>query len=205
MVGSGYLYQHISNGALFMKIFLHEVTERESELSFTEKDEWVKAAVLSADEHLEVRPIKPSQRKIDVNLKLQKVDNVYVITGKLKTFVQLVCSRCADTFQYPCAPQFSALFCQEPVLSGVRKNRGFARHAHDEDSDESKDIDITYLSQEFIDLTDVITEQLQLQIPFQPLCRSDCKGICAQCGSDFNVGRCACAKFAPSLFGIQGI
>lgn len=56
------------------------------------------------------------------------------------------------------------------------------------------DLDITYLSEDTIDLKAVLTEQLQLQVPFQPLCREDCKGICFNCGADLNVGRCACAK-----------
>jgi uncharacterized protein len=95
----------------------------------------------------------------------------------------------------------------------VGQNKGFARHAHDFGSDrmaeEGKDLDITYLSQNFIDLSDLLSEQLQLQIPFQPLCRADCKGICVTCGADLNVGRCACAKIPKAspfsvLQSIQG-
>ena len=34
--------------------------------------------------------------------------------------------------------------------------------------------------------------QQQLNIPMKPLCRPDCKGLCAQCGADLNLGACAC-------------
>jgi uncharacterized protein len=82
------------------------------------------------------------------------------------------------------------------------QNKGFARHAHDEASDDAisqgKDLDITYLSNDYVDLSEVLTEHLQLQVPFQPLCREECKGMCSQCGADMNVGRCACAKIANS-------
>lgn len=75
------------------------------------------------------------------------------------------------------------------------QNKGFARHAHDKESAENgQDLDITYLSQDFIELGDVLTEQLQLQVPFQPLCKDSCQGMCTQCGTDLNAGRCACAK-----------
>ena len=78
------------------------------------------------------------------------------------------------------------------------QNQGFARHAHNSDEDEAvlsgQDLDITYLSNDWIDLGDVMTEQLQLQVPFQPLCAESCKGMCTHCGTDLNRGRCACAK-----------
>ena len=47
-------------------------------------------------------------------------------------------------------------------------------------------------------ISDVLTEQLQLSLPFQPLCKADCKGICPTCGTDLNKGRCACEKIAKS-------
>lgn len=203
-----------------MKIYLHEITERETDLDFTQEDEWVKAAVLRVDERLEDARPTPFKRPVSVHFTLRKVDEVYVAEGRVQTAVELVCSRCATSFKYSCQPQFSALFCEDPVMSGIAhlyrpganesgparpmgQNHGFARHAHNPDEDESessfessKDLDITYLSQDHIDLGDVITEQLQLQIPFQPLCNPTCKGMCGQCGADLNAGRCACAKLA---------
>ena len=84
----------------------------------------------------------------------------------------------------------------------VGQNQGHARHAHDESLDdeieEGKDLDITYISEDFINLADVLTEQIQFQVPFQPLCQENCKGMCPQCGADLNVGRCACAKIATA-------
>lgn len=85
----------------------------------------------------------------------------------------------------------------------VGRNKGKARHAHEQEtewkSNESgQDLDITYISEDFIDLADILTEQIQLQIPFQPLCREDCRGMCPQCGADQNHGRCACAKLTKT-------
>jgi len=203
----------------WMKIFLHEITDQETELDFTQADPWVSSAVLRVDEHAEESVKKSKERPVNVHFSLRKVDEVIVINGKIQTFIELVCSRCASLFQKTCNPNFSALFCKDPVMAGVAhlqrqgtdhrepgrpmgQNQGFARHAHNSDDDEAsaegKDLDITYLSHEYIDLGDVLTEQLQLQIPFQPLCKESCKGICSQCGTDLNLGRCACAKIKSS-------
>lgn len=205
-----------------MKIFLHEITDQETELDFTQDDEWVRAAVYAVDERFENSLAKPKKRSIAVHFSLRKVDDVVVISGKIQTSIELLCSRCAKNFQFPCNCNFSALFCKDPAMAGVAhlqtketygnygrdskkdigrpvgQSHGFARHAHnfedDAEGSSGKDLDITYLSHDSIDLRDVLTEQLQLQVPFQPLCKEECKGICPRCGANLNQGNCACAK-----------
>lgn len=201
-----------------MKIYLHEIKEQETELDFTQEDSWAVQAVERVDETFDSgaplprvgKAPKPAARPLSVHFSLRKVDEVVVISGNVSTYINLVCSRCANPFQLNTHPSFSGLFCKDPVMAGVGhlqkegkpagQNKGFARHAHDSGQDdlieEGKDLDITYLSQDYVDLSEVLTEQLQLQVPFQPLCDDDCKGMCSNCGADLNVGRCACAKVA---------
>ena len=213
-----------------MRVFLTEITERDTDLDFTQDEKWVAEAVARVDERFEdgpQAPKQPSQRSIRTHLNLRKVDEVVVVTGDIETSIQRLCSRCATPFDLPAHPTFSALFCRDPEMAGIAhlareakgkgeerheiwrprgQNRGFQRHAHDASLDASygpgaqksnsgeQDIDITYLSEDFIDLGDILSEQLQLRVPFQPLCKESCKGICANCGADLNIGRCACDK-----------
>jgi uncharacterized protein len=191
-----------------MRIFLHELTDIETELDFDQNEAWVKSAVERVDEAGAARKI---ERPMQVHFTMNKVDEVAVIQGDIDTNIRLLCSRCAKPFGLPVNTHFSSLFCKDPVMAGIAhletqqgqlkpagQNKGFARHAHDFEGDKlegvGQDIDITYLSQDFIELGDVLTEQLQLQIPFQPLCEETCQGMCTQCGADLNAGRCACAK-----------
>jgi len=44
-----------------------------------------------------------------------------------------------------------------------------------------------------LDLGPVAREALILALPLAPLCREDCAGLCAVCGSDRNAGDCGCA------------
>jgi len=210
-----------------MKIYLHEIKDVETNLEFTQEEKWVAQAVARVDEQssdltaAEANALarRSTARPVHAELSLRKVDDVVVVSGDINTHLELICSRCAAYYQHPCNIHFSGLFCKDPVMAGVAhlqrsaqheggvakpagQNKGFARHAHDYASDEAmaegKDLDITYLSEDFIDLADVLTEQLQLQVPFQPLCREACKGICSNCGADLNQGRCACAKITTS-------
>ena len=211
-----------------MKIHLHEITDIETELDFTQEEPWVVAAVQAVDESPSellgesgslqaLRPVSANgkaqrTRQVDAHFSLRKVDEVVVVQGNVNTQIELLCSRCANSFRHETHPSFSALFCKDPVMAGVGhlqqkgkpggQNKGFARHAHDESLDtpegESNDLDITYLSTDWIDLQQILTEQLQLQVPFQPLCREECKGMCSNCGADLNVGRCACSKVSST-------
>lgn len=43
-----------------------------------------------------------------------------------------------------------------------------------------------------IDLEPMVRDTLVLGMPFSPLCRPDCLGLCERCGGDRNLGECAC-------------
>jgi uncharacterized protein len=53
----------------------------------------------------------------------------------------------------------------------------------------------------FLDLAPVLREDMFLSAPIRPLCRPDCKGLCSNCGQDWNEGSCNCEKedIAPRL------
>ncbi len=43
-----------------------------------------------------------------------------------------------------------------------------------------------------LDLTSMVRELALLDAPIAPLCKPDCAGLCAICGTDLNTGRCDC-------------
>jgi uncharacterized protein len=46
-----------------------------------------------------------------------------------------------------------------------------------------------------IDLNPDIRDEIILDYPLKPLCRPDCKGLCAKCGKNLNQGKCNCVMF----------
>jgi uncharacterized protein len=46
-----------------------------------------------------------------------------------------------------------------------------------------------------------------MAIPMKPLCREDCRGLCPECGADWNAGDCACekTKVDPRLEVLKGL
>ncbi len=68
------------------------------------------------------------------------------------------------------------------------------------------DIDTFPFDGETLDLEPLLREQFVLAIPYSPLCREDCKGLCPQCGIDRNTGTCACEKpIDPRLAALKGL
>ena len=45
---------------------------------------------------------------------------------------------------------------------------------------------------EEIDLEQSLREQLILSLPYAPLCKENCRGLCSRCGADLNAGDCKC-------------
>lgn len=46
----------------------------------------------------------------------------------------------------------------------------------------------------FIDITEDIRQEIMLDYPLKPLCKSSCKGLCVKCGKNLNEGPCDCKK-----------
>ena len=43
-----------------------------------------------------------------------------------------------------------------------------------------------------------IVEELKSDAPISAVCREDCKGLCAACGTDLNAGECNCRRQPPA-------
>lgn len=48
------------------------------------------------------------------------------------------------------------------------------------------------IADEELDITADIREELLIELPMNPLCREDCKGLCPVCGTDRNKKKCHC-------------
>ena len=48
----------------------------------------------------------------------------------------------------------------------------------------------TVSSAQVVDITNDVRQEIMLAYPIVPLCKSDCKGLCASCGQDLNTETC---------------
>lgn len=43
-----------------------------------------------------------------------------------------------------------------------------------------------------LELDELVTSDIILELPLKYLCREDCRGLCPKCGKDLNTGECSC-------------
>lgn len=123
------------------------------------------------DEVSQLKDLQPIHVKVVVS---QMTHKSYHLKVNQKTKATLTCSRCLANFTMPLESDWE---------TQVKLENGW-----EQDGDEEK-ID---LQDNKLDLTPRIREALLLQIPFAPLCREDCKGLCPVCGVDRNQQPCRC-------------
>ena len=56
-----------------------------------------------------------------------------------------------------------------------------------------------------LDPEPMVRDSVLLSMPFAPLCRPECEGLCERCGGDRNLGECTCVELPadPRWAGIE--
>lgn len=121
--------------------------------------------------------------KLDGELTMLRTADGILVSGDLHTSVELGCSRCLDLFAMPV--RFGV---EEEFHPSIDILTGAKVPVTDGDEVETR-IDVHHI----LDLSEVIRQNLLLAIPMYPICRSKCKGLCPNCGQNWNERSCACS------------
>ncbi len=132
---------------------------------------------------------------ISYTIHLSRSDSLVIVAGGISLKVELSCSRCLERFMRSLNPKFDislspAQFQNLPAEMELQK----------------EDLDTEFYDGEVIDLDAIIQRQIILAMPFYPLCREDCKGLCSHCGINKNQEICQCSdkEFVdPRLSGLK--
>jgi uncharacterized protein len=149
-------------------------------------DEWSAQAL--AGELLEWLP-----SHFKAELSLHRTQREVVAHGRLTGGLETGCSRCTAPTRLNVNVGFDLTFVpgDEDERAKAKAKAGDEREMQEDEAET-----IPYVDEQ-IDLEPVLREQLILALPYAPLCREDCKGLCARCGSDLNEGPCSCPAVAP--------
>ncbi len=103
------------------------------------------------------------------------------LVGDLAGRFESSCARCLEPVPQEVSRSFDLLY--RPLGVDRRKEEVSINQAETE---------IGYYEGEGLDLEDVLREQVLLAVPIKTVCRTDCKGLCPECGHDLNEGSCNC-------------
>lgn len=116
---------------------------------------------------------------------IDRFGDTITIRGHARAQVEDSCSRCTRAIEHDVDAEF-LVFCDRRGSDDESIARAL------EDAGE-----VFYHDGIKIDITDPVREAIILSLPMNPLCREDCRGLCAGCGADLNVEACRCAGRAP--------
>ncbi|MBP2031626.1 uncharacterized protein J2Z42_000291 [Clostridium algifaecis] len=119
-------------------------------------------------EHIDVvKPIKFSGS-------LEKTGDIFVLKGEVDTVLKLTCSRCLKKFDYAVNIEIYEKFTDSEMIN--------------------KDEDIIFINNGYIDINEILENNIILTLPIKRLCKKDCKGLCPKCGTNLNDSTCNCKK-----------
>jgi uncharacterized metal-binding protein YceD (DUF177 family) len=111
-------------------------------------------------------------------------DGLVQLVGRLTARLELTCGRCLEAFRHDVSQGLELVYVP----------RGSVANQADEDevSLADRDMIVAYYDGERLDLAEMVREQLVLGLSMKRLCREDCRGLCAACGANRNLGECGC-------------
>jgi uncharacterized protein len=103
---------------------------------------------------------------LDLELRFEAVHEGILVSGSVLVDVTGECSRCLEIFEHELEVGVQELFFYEEPPVGL-----------DEDEDTQR-----WVEHDSIDLEPVLRDAVVTALPFQPVCREDCEGLCSECG-----------------------
>ncbi|HYB62028.1 MAG TPA: DUF177 domain-containing protein [Methylomirabilota bacterium] len=129
----------------------------------------------------EFRQVEP----LEVRATAELLDGQVRIAGDLRTRLEMVCARCLEPVVEEVNRDFDLSY--KPVSLIGREEEVRLK---------SGDTEVAFFEGEGLFLTDVLAEQVLLALPMKVICRSDCRGLCPQCGANLNAEECRCESHA---------
>lgn len=123
---------------------------------------------------------------VEASFHLERKGDGILVRGTFMTTAVIPCSRCSEPVSVPLSDQFVVLFVGA---------QGTFRGAEVELTAAEMDVDV--LRDDRLDLSELLRENVLLNLPLQPLCRAECRGLCSRCGVNLNETSCQCRVQEP--------
>jgi uncharacterized protein len=118
-----------------------------------------------ADLGIEVLGV-PEGSPVELDLRLEVVMEGVLVTGTATADLAGECARCLEPISDEIEVRFQELFVYE-----------------DQGVDPDEELEVSMLQNDLVDLEPLLRDAVVLALPFQPLCRDDCPGLCTECGA----------------------
>jgi len=114
----------------------------------------------------------------DVGVRAIEADGGYFLTGHFSGIAQIECHRCLEEFEQVLEVELGVLIAFE---------------MREEFEGEDGIIEVSPEARE-VDITKYVSDSILLSLPYKKVCKEDCAGLCAQCGTNLNYDSCDCGQ-----------
>jgi uncharacterized protein len=118
---------------------------------------------------------------LEVRATAELVEGQIRVAGDLHTRLEFLCARCLEPVVEDVSREFDLFYRPMQTISREEEMRL-----------KLDDTEIAFFEGDGLFLADVLAEQVLLAIPMKVICRSDCRGLCPQCGANLNTDECRC-------------
>lgn len=108
----------------------------------------------------------PEGTEVDLDLRLESVSEGVLVSGTVTAELTGQCSRCLTDISDEITAEVQELYYYP--------------------GQETEDEEDLFVVDEYIDLEPPVRDAVVVDLPFTPLCREDCAGLCPVCGVDLN-------------------
>lgn len=105
------------------------------------------------------------------------------VEGEIATEIEVECTRCLQPVKKTLEFPFKAAFVTPDFYTQEKETEINA-----------DDLEVAVFEGDKIDLSELVREQVLLNLPEQIFCQKDCQGLCAKCGANRNLLNCNCEK-----------
>ncbi len=124
---------------------------------------------------------EPRHQRIVGHATLLRTKHGVLVTARLRGVQSDRCSRCMEELEIPLEFDVEEEFLAGGVTIGPGRSARGAPEAFRIDEHHT------------LDLEEAVRQYWTTALPMQAVCRSDCRGLCPQCGQDLNTRACSCA------------
>ncbi|MDD5563758.1 MAG: DUF177 domain-containing protein [Thermoanaerobaculaceae bacterium] len=129
---------------------------------------------------------------VELSGRVERAGRGYLLEGRVAGSARLRCGRCLAEFDFSFAEPIELHLLPLAAAPQDDETR-LGRH----------ELEVRYYAEPSVDLVELAAEQFALVVPMKPLCAEECRGFCARCGANLNLGACSCppqstdVRFAP--------
>ncbi len=164
-----------------MKICIEDILSSPTAITFTEDAQ----ALFSGQDAKEYSQEYSFEESPSIRMSHFRSEKDVFLNGTIQGRLSGQCGRCLEPYTFSLDREFSLVLSPQPALGQEIELGQELRE---------DELSTSFYRGDNIDVSSLVQEQILLTLPSVPLCKEECRGLCAQCGADLNQETCECQR-----------